>query len=218
MRGKRLIIYDLDGTLADTREDIALAVNHMLREMKCPALAQDRIAGYVGHGLHHLVKSCLKTEDPKQIEKGSKIYRRYYGEHMLDHTRLYPGAREVLDYFKERIQAVITNKPSPFSKDMLHALGVADYFSEIVGGDDGLPKKPNPAAMLAIMKRDEIPPAETLFIGDSRIDIETGRNAGVATVVVTHGFAGEDELKSAKPDGLFKDFRELLAAAKKEGW
>ncbi len=215
---KRLIFYDLDGTLVDTRADIANAVNHMLQEMAAPLLESREVERFVGQGLHHLVKNCLGTDEKKRIEKGSAIYRKYYSGHMLDHTVLYPGVREVLDYFKSRKQAVITNKPNPFSKDILTALGVAPYFVGIVAGDSELAKKPDPEAVLAIMKREKIGAADALLVGDSRIDIETARNAGIAVVVVSHGFAGRDELESARPDAIFRDFTELLETAKKLRW
>ena len=215
---KQLIIYDLDGTLADTRKDIVCAMNHMLREMRAEPLPAKEIEAYVGRGLHHLVKSCLKTEDPKRIEKGAKIYRTYYGEHMLDHTTLYPGAREVVEYFKSRKQAVITNKPDPFSRDLLKALGVADYFVEIVAGNSEYPQKPHPAAVFSIMKREGAAPEGTLMVGDSRIDIETARNAGVETVAIAHGFTPRDELKSLIPGAVVENFQEFLELAKKKQW
>lgn len=214
----KLVLYDLDGTLADTREDIACAANYMLREMGAPELTRDQVACHVGQGLHHLVSGCLGTADKKKIEAGARYYRDYYGRHMLDHTVLYPGAREVLEYFRSRRQAVITNKPNPFSRQILEALGAADFFFQILAGDSGHPHKPDPRAMQYVMQQAPASPAETVFIGDSLIDIQTGRNAGVKTVVVSHGFSAEDELQSAAPDGLFRNFSELLAHARRERW
>jgi phosphoglycolate phosphatase len=215
---KRLVIYDLDGTLVDTRKDIALAVNHMMKVMNRKPLNQTTIEGFVGKGLRQLVKSCLGTEEEKEIEQGTKIYRNYYAEHMLDHTTLYPGALEVLDYFKECLQAVITNKPNPFSHEILKALGIAPYFREIVAGDSDYPKKPDPTAVLSIIQKGGVTPDETLFVGDSVIDIETGRNAGVDTVVITHGFESEEELQSAQPQMIVSDFTEFLKLMREKRW
>jgi phosphoglycolate phosphatase len=215
---KELILYDLDGTLVDTRRDITLSVNHMLAELGKPALAQAEIEGYVGRGLHNLIKKSLKTDDLKLIEKGSKIYRDYYGKHMLDHTALYPHARETLDYFKSRKQAVVTNKPNPFSQDILTALGVAAYFMEIVAGNSGYPIKPDPVAILSMMKKENIPAGAALFVGDSLIDIETARRAGIEIAVITHGFMAADGLKSAAPEFIVADFPEFLDTARKKGW
>lgn len=215
---KRLIIYDLDGTLVDTREDIAHAVNHMLKEMAHKPLPQATIEKHVGRGLHHLVANCLGTRDSKPVEKGARLYRQYYAEHMMDHTQLYPGALDMLNYFKDRLQAVITNKPNPFTEQMLKALGVAKYFSDIVAGDTDFPKKPDPSAVLFILQREKIKSDEALFIGDSLVDIETGRNAGIETVVTCHGFTCEEELQSANPHAVVRDFKELLELIKKKGW
>jgi phosphoglycolate phosphatase len=215
---KRLIVYDLDGTLVDTLEDIACAANHMLRIMQAPAVSPQEVRRHVGRGMHELVKGCLKTEELKRIEYGVKVYCAYYARHMLDHSRLYPGAQAVLDHFKQRQQAVITNKPTPFSHDILKALGVANYFAEIIAGDSGYPKKPDPTSVLSIMKKGLITPTEALLVGDSPIDIEMGRNAGVLTVSITHGLADEDELASAAPDVMVRNFEELLELAKRQEW
>jgi phosphoglycolate phosphatase len=149
---RRLILYDLDGTLVDTLEDITSAANHMLAELRMPPRPAVEIRGDIGRGLHQLVAACLQTDDRRRIEQGTKIYRAYYTQHLTDRSRLYPGVREVLDYFKARQQAVISNKPNPYSRDLLTALGVADYFFEIIGGETPYPKKPNPAFRIAQKK------------------------------------------------------------------
>jgi len=215
---KKLIIYDLDGTLVDTREDIANAANQMLRDLGLETHPQAAIERFVGYGIQHFIGHCMRTEDPKRIEQGLKIYRSHYREHLLDHSRLYPGAKEILEYFKDRFQAVITNKPDPFSKEILEALGVSGYFFYIVAGDSGYPKKPHPASVRDLMRMKKVGPADTLLVGDSLIDLETARNAGVASAMITHGFVSADELKSANPERLFSNFREMLDAAKENQW
>ena len=194
----------------DTREDIAAAANHMLSRFQRPLLSVPEVSRFVGRGLHHLVKSCLRTQDGREIEKGASLYRAFYSEHMLDHSRLYPGVKDILDYFKDQTQIVLTNKPNPFSQKLLESLGIAPYFAEIIAGNSSYPKKPSPEAVLSIMKREKALANETLFIGDSLIDIETARNAGIQVAVVTHGFSDEDELQSAFPDFIVEDFKGLL--------
>lgn len=215
---KKIVFYDLDGTLVDTREDIVLSVRHMLREMSAPPMQPAEIQRYVGRGLYHLVSNCLKTADGKTIEKAGKIYRKFYGEHMLDNSALYPDAKAVLEYFSDRKQAVITNKPNPFAKDMLAHLGVAELFTDIIAGDAEYPKKPDPSSILALLKREKIPAAAALFIGDSLVDIETARNAGIEIAVVLHGFNTEDELQLGRPDLMARDFRELRSKIQNKGW
>ena len=215
---KKLILYDLDGTLADTRRDIIEAVQHMLNVTELPSMEASQIEKYVGLGVHHLISGAMRTEDVKKVEKGIKIYRDYYTAHMLDHTKLYPGAVETLNYFKTRKQAVVTNKPNPYSRDILTALGVEKYFIEIIAADAGAPRKPDPTAVKKLMHIENVSAAETLFIGDSLIDIETAENAGVEIVVLTHGFGAENELKSASPAGVFQDFYRLLEFIKEKNW
>ena len=214
----KLIFYDLDGTIIDTRKDIAQAANYMREQMGMVPLEEKIVERYVGHGLQYLIEGCLETKDQKVIDKGAKHYRRHYEEHMLDHSRVYPGVVEVLEYFKDRHQAVITNKPNPFSDDMLKALKIRPYFKNVIAGNSEFPKKPNPAAILALMKETQSAADETLFIGDSLIDIETCRNAGIKIAVLTHGFNDEDTLKSGRPDFIFADFIELLKTAKQKKW
>ncbi len=215
---KRLIIYDLDGTLVDTLEDITLAANEMLRVMQAPAASPREVRGYVGRGVQQVVKGCLKTDGPAQIEHGIKVFRAFYARHLLDHSRLYPRAKEVLEYFKRRNQAVITNKPNPFAGDILRALGVEQYFVSVIAGESEYPKKPNPTSVQAIMSRCGVKPEETLLVGDSPVDIETGRNAGALTIGLTHGFSDEDELTMAAPDFMARNFEDLLKLAKQQGW
>ena len=218
MSPKRLIIYDLDGTLVDTKQDITEAANAMLSQFGAAPLSQQEVCRFVGSGLRQLIKGCLRIDDTEKIEKGILIYRTYYRDHLLDHTALYPFAREVLEYFKQRNQAVVTNKPNPFSQNILIGLGVADYFLEIVTGDSEYGKKPDPAAVKAIMKKAGVSAEETLLVGDSPIDVETGRNAQILTVGVSQGFSDEQELRGAFPDLFVRNLQEFLEMAKKEGW
>lgn len=215
---KRLIIYDLDGTLVDTGEDIAEAANHMLTELTGAALPSDEVRRCVGQGLHDLVRRCLKTDDEALVERGTTLFGDYYGRHLLDHSRLYPQARQTLDYFRARTQAIVTNKPQPFARDLLAGLGVADYFLEIIAPGSGFLKKPDPAAVHHLMARQRLVAEEVLLIGDSLIDVETGRNAGVLTVVLTHGFQDQEDLAAADPDLLVNNFEELLALARRKTW
>lgn len=215
---KRLIIYDLDGTLVDTLEDLAAAVNEMLRLCQAPPLALSEVRRCVGRGVRELVRRALKTDEAKRLDDGIQVFQAYYERHLLDHTRLYPGAREILEHFKDRRQAVLTNKPNPFSRDIVEALGVAPYLFELVAGDAGFPKKPDPSAVHALMRVAEVSPDETLMVGDSPIDVETARNAGVEAVCLLHGLSDEAELSAASPDVLVRDFAELLALVKARRW
>ena len=215
---KRLIIYDLDGTLVDTGEDIARAVNYMLREMHGAMRPAEEIRRFVGRGLHDLIARCLDTEHPAQIARGTQLFEAHYAAHLTDCSQLYPGVLEMLDALKSRAQAVVTNKPQPFARDLLAALGVAEYFVDIIAGGTTYPKKPDPAAVRALMHRHRVRPEDTVLIGDSLIDVETGKNAGVSTVMMTHGFTSPDELKSGHPEAVVDGFAEFLELARSRGW
>jgi len=215
---KRMIFYDLDGTVIDTRLDICLAANHMRQAMGHAELEHCEIERYVGKGLHYLIGRCLRTQDGKLVEKGAKFYRDHYVEHMLDHSCVYPGVEEFLREFQGRDQAIVTNKPDPFSTDMLRALGILDYFFEVISGNGNYPKKPDPASVQALMRVKGIGTEEALFVGDSPIDIETAKKAGIEIAVITHGFSDVDALNSAHPDLTVTNFKELLDAARQRGW
>lgn len=215
---KKLILYDLDGTLVDTRRDIINSVRYALEKLNGPGLTDDEIKACVGTGLHSLIMQVFRTQDEKLAEKGSKLYREHYTKHMLDYSVLYPGAKEVLEYFKDRKQAVITNKPSPFSQQILEGLGIARYFIAILTGENGIPHKPDPGAIFHLMKKAGASKEEVLFVGDSLIDIETARNAGVEEVMIAQGFNTEATLIAAKPTYLVKNCGELLGLAKEKEW
>lgn len=216
----RLILYDLDGTLVDTLEDITASANDMLAALGLPAVDASSVRGYVGRGVRELVKRCLATDDDTQLERGLRLYREHYGRHLLDHSRLYPGAREVLEHFQRlgRSQAVITNKPDPYSTQILAGLGVAAYFTAIVAGDARYPKKPDPASLRALMERHGAAASDTVFIGDSPVDVEAGRRAGVLTVAMTHGLSDAHELDAAAPDETVESFAALQALAVTQRW
>ena len=218
---KKLIVYDLDGTLVDTLEDLTQAANHMLGQFQKPPLLPADIRRFVGHGVHELVKRCFQTDNPEQIGAGVTIFRAYYAEHLLDQSRLYPNARKVLDYFRQqgRVQVVITNKPTRESERILEGLKVAGYFTQILGAEAGYPRKPDPSVLHALMRRLDLSSEEVLLIGDSVIDVETARNAGCKAVAITHGFGDVGELRRAVPAiGIVNNFRELLVMARKQEW
>ena len=215
---KRLIVYDLDGTLVDTLDDIVAAANHTMAQLKLPPIERDEVRRYVGRGLRELVQKCLDTDDESLVTDAMRIYRKFYGQHMLDHSRPYPGVTDVLNHFRNRRQAVLTNKPDPYATQMVQALGLAPFFASIIAGDTCFPKKPNPASMRALIEEAGASAEEVILIGDSTVDIETARHVGAAVVAVCHGLEDKEALVAAKPDRLVADFRELLALARAERW
>ena len=215
---KRLIVYDLDGTLADTGTDIAQSANHMLKTMERASLEPKAVIPKIGRGLRQLVADCLGTEDDELIERGMKLYREHHAKHLLDHTQLYPSAEALLQHFTGRKQAIITNKPNPFTLQILAGLGVADHFSDVIAGNSDFPKKPDPSGLKSLLTKYRIKPAEAVFVGDSRIDVETARAAGVLAVVVLHGFGERGQLAASGPEQIVRNLEELLDLVRREEW
>jgi len=197
---KHLVIYDLDGTLVDTRKDLVHA------------------NAYVRARLGAEPQRILKGNDPKLVEKVEALFSTYYVHHAYEHSQLYPGAQQLLDYFNGRTQAVFTERPNPFARDLLEALGILSYFLDIIAGDSPYPRKPHPAGALALMAKVGVRPEDTLLIGDSPTDIETGRSAGLFTIAVSHGMTPTAALRQAAPDVLAEDFAHLLKLARRYDW
>jgi phosphoglycolate phosphatase len=205
----QLLIFDLDGTLVDSKLDLALSVNATREQMGLDHLPHDVIATYVGHGVVNLMRRSLGEQATEEtIQRALEIFLTHYREHLLDHTVTYRGVREALEELKGRHLAVLTNKPVRFSQLILDGLGVAQYFRYIYGGNSFEQKKPDPVGVAKLMTDLKIPPRETMIIGDSDTDVLTGRNAGVWTCGVTYGF-GAHTLENAPPDFTIHDLREL---------
>lgn len=205
----KLVIFDLDGTLVDSKEDLAVSVNVMRERMGLPQLPHELIASYVGQGVMVLVRRALGAEaTDEKVEKGMALFLDYYRQHMLDHTTLYPGVRGALEELGDRTLAVLTNKPVRFSREMLERLGVAPLFTAIYGGNSFAQRKPDPVGVKKLMADTEARERQTLMVGDSDTDVLTGRNAGVWTCGVAYGF-GARTLEETPPDFIVGDLRDL---------
>jgi phosphoglycolate phosphatase len=199
-----LLIFDLDGTLVDSRLDLANAVNAMRRHLGMTLLSNERVYSYVGNGAPVLVRRALGEQaTAAELEKALAFFLEYYGAHLLDYTRLYPGVRESLDRFREgsKQMAVLTNKPTAMSREILEGLGVGGHFFRIFGGDSFEQKKPHPIGVEALMREAGMDQASTMIVGDSSVDVATARNAGIACCGVTYGFQPES-LADPAPDLL----------------
>ncbi len=192
----QLVIFDLDGTLIDSRLDLVHSVNATLRHMKRPELPDDVIASYVGDGAPALIGRALGSEagDEKLVRSGLDYFLSYYREHKLDHTHLYDGILEALAALQNhngrpRKMAVLTNKPVHPSRAIVEALGLGGFFSRVYGGNSFPTKKPDPEGAQAILREMGTGPQEAMIVGDSGVDVRTGRNAGTWTCGVTYGFA-----------------------------
>jgi len=204
-------VFDLDGTLIDSKLDLALAVNAALRASGRAELPHERIYGYVGQGAMSLVERAVGDgATQEEVTTAHEFFLAYYRAHMLDNTALYPGVRECLAALESHPMAVLTNKPVRFSREILEGLGIARYFLEIHGGNSFETKKPDPFGMLEILKTFGVPPNQSMVVGDSDIDVKTGRNAGAWVCGVTYGF-GAETLKEFPPDILLDTLADLPA-------
>jgi phosphoglycolate phosphatase len=207
--GIQLVVFDLDGTLVDSKKDLALSVNAMREHMGFDPLPPEAVTSYVGHGVRVLVKRTLGDEaSDGDVEKGLAFFLEYYSHHLLDNTVAYRGVREALESLGNRKLAILTNKSTRFSREIIAGLGLAAYFIAIYGGDSFPLKKPDPMGIKTLMSHLSIPAEKTLMVGDSDTDVLTGRNAGVWTCGVTYGF-GAQALEEVGPDLLLGDLRDL---------
>lgn len=197
-----LLIFDLDGTLVDTREDLTNAVNYALRRLGKPELDVDTVTNNVGDGVRKLIERTFDVQDPELLERGRDYFVEYYQQHLADHTRPYPGIREMLEALRDRKLAVVSNKSQEFTVPLLERLDLARYFEVILGARAGYPPKPDPAAIEAILEKTGVAPQRALIIGDSGNDIRAGKAAGVATCAVTYGYRPADELETLAPDWM----------------
>ena len=212
----RLVIFDLDGTLIDSRLDLVHSVNAALRHIHRPELPEEVIASYVGDGAPILIQRALGGEevDEALVRKGLEFFLSYYREHKLDHTTIYPGIQEALAAIQHsgngipRKMAVLTNKPVNPSRAIVEALGLGGYFSQIYGGNSFATKKPEPEGALKLVSEAGVRPEQAAIVGDSHVDIRTGRNAGLSTVAVTYGFAPHT-LEEEVPDVMVDAPQEL---------
>jgi phosphoglycolate phosphatase len=206
----RALIFDLDGTLIDSKRDLIHSVNAMLREMGRGELAEDTIAGYIGHGAPQLVGSALgKNATTEEVQHGLQFFLGYYEEHKMDTTCAYPGVAETLDELSALPMAVLTNKPVRISMRILESLGLSKYFRAIYGGNSFETKKPDPLGANTILREFSAAPQEALLIGDSEVDIQTARNAGTLAAAVNYGFGIHD--RAANPaDAYLDNFNELV--------
>ena len=214
----RVLIFDLDGTLIDSKRDLIRSVNAMLLEMGREELHEDTISGYIGHGAPQLIARALGNgAAPEERERALKFFLGYYEEHKMDSTCAYPGVVDALEELREFPMAVLTNKPARISVRILQGLGLAKYFRAVYGGNSFETKKPDPLGARKILEELGAAAEETMVIGDSEVDVQTARNAGMLAAAVNYGFGVHD--REAYPADVYLDrlteLARLLGTARK---
>jgi phosphoglycolate phosphatase len=205
-----VLIFDLDGTLVDSKKDLTASVNYIREQFDLPVLTEEEIARFIGNGALMLIRRVLGNQATESnVQAGLQMFLQYYRAHMLDNTRLYPGVRETLDYLADCQLAVLTNKPVHFSCAMLDGLGIYKHFTSVYGGNSFDHKKPNPVGVYRILSDTNGDRERTWIVGDSAVDVLTGRNACIKTCGVTYGYVAET-FKDTPPDFLIDNFTDLL--------
>jgi phosphoglycolate phosphatase len=203
------LIFDLDGTLIDSKRDLIHSVNAMLRELGHGELAEETISGYIGHGAPQLVARALGDEcTERERQRALQFFLSYYELHKMDSTCVYPEVAETLEKLESVPMAVLTNKPVRISVRILDAMGLSKYFRAIYGGNSFETKKPDPLGARTILHELEVEPQEALLVGDSEVDVQTARNAGTLAAAVNYGFGVHD--RGVYPADIYLDrFGEL---------
>jgi len=206
-----LVIFDLDGTLIDSKLDLVHSVNAARGHLGLGPIPEELVSSYVGNGAPVLMRRALGPEASEaDVARALEFFLKYYRAHMLDHTHLYPGVREALDRLLEggAKMAVLTNKPVKFSRSLVEGLGLSGHFFQIYGGNSFEQKKPDPIGIRTLVEESGVPRESTVMVGDSAVDVRTARNAGVVSCGVLYGFQPET-FADEPPDLLVNAMPEL---------
>ena len=209
----KLMVFDLDGTLADTGADLAGSVNRTLQSLGIPARPDTEILGFVGDGVRKLIERSLGDACGDRFDEALKRFGEIYAEHLLDQTTLYPGVPEVLSHFGAKEKVLITNKTRDFTLAICSGLGIAGLFKEIIAGDSNDFMKPDPRLLLPLLGKFGAGPAETLVIGDGVNDILLARNAGARSCAFLNGLGNREKLLRLGPDFTIEKMIDLKEIA-----
>jgi phosphoglycolate phosphatase len=210
----RAVIFDLDGTLADTVPDLAVAVDRTLADLALPPAGEERVRTWVGNGAKVLLERALQQAGaPTLLEQALALFFRHYGSEFTARSRLYPGVGDTLSQLAARglRLAVCTNKPSRFVRPLLLHFGIERHFAAVAGGDDLPVKKPDPAPLHHLARTLALSSGECLVVGDSRTDVAAARAAGMAVAAVRYGYNHGEPIDDSRPDAAVDAFGELTA-------
>jgi phosphoglycolate phosphatase len=204
-----LIVFDLDGTLADTLPDLTAAANFACRRLGLPEHAPEAVRGMIGGGERKLIERLVGPAHQARVDECLALYLDHYTRHNGELTRVYPGVEETLSRLSGKKLAVLSNKLQRLTRQTIESVGLARFFAAIRGGGASLPLKPAPDPLLALTADLGVGPSRSLMVGDKVADIKTGREAGAFTAAVTYGYGDLDSLSAASPDFLLPRFSQL---------
>jgi phosphoglycolate phosphatase len=205
----RAVLYDFDGTLADSFGAITASTNHVRQLHGFPILTEETVREYVGLGLPNLMQTLVPGVD---IEQAVQEYRAHHGSVLQTGTKLLPGVLHTLQTLHQRgiPQAVCSNKRVEFTKQLVREMDLSQYFCEVIGPEDVGHPKPHPAMLLEAVNRLKISVSEAVYIGDMSIDVETAKAAKMQVWIVPDGAKGQYSAEAAGPDRMLKTFTEIL--------
>jgi phosphoglycolate phosphatase len=193
------LIFDLDGTLIDSENDLAFAVNLLRKEYKFNPLSVEEVRSFVGNGAKVLLEKAIPQKKDKMPEMFEK-FSGYYSKCLLNETKPYDGVCQMLESLSDIPKAVLSNKPEIFSKEIIKGLGWEKYFVEVFGGDSAATKKPAPEVLFELIKRTKLNPKKAMMIGDGVNDIKIAKAANINSLAVLYGFTDAQTIRDLKPD------------------
>jgi phosphoglycolate phosphatase len=203
-----LLIFDLDGTLIESKWDIAHSVNFTLNALGLPERPIEEIFGFVGDGVKRLLRLAVGEGNQEKFEEALKVFRGYYLEHCLDRTTFYPGIEPMLEHFAHKQKVIATNKSIEYTRVILNGLG-PQHFTYMVGGDNGFGLKPEPGMLLHIISKMGVSKDRTVLVGDSTNDINGGHNAGIRVCAVGYGMGNRPKMEACQPDWFIETPEQL---------
>lgn len=210
MHNIELIIFDLDGTLVDSSQDIVNAINFMLKGLGLAEKTNQEIISYVGNGVAELIRRSLKEKNIELQDRGFSLFKDYYRAHPVDNTYLYPGVTEVLGHFGDKQKALVTNRNLNSSLVILRKMAIDSYFANVIGDDNISCLKPSRCQFDRLLDKVLIKDKKKIImVGDMDIDILGGKASGVVTCAATYGFGKREDLEKAEPDYMIDNIAEL---------
>lgn len=209
MKNIDALIFDLDGTLVDSLESIAISTNLLFKDFGLKPKTAEELRDFVGGGIEFFLKKVMPKEFHPTVADAALKYHYYYNKEALPKAKMYDGVIDVLNHFKNKPMAIVTNRVYQSAINILEQLNIKDYFQVIVGGDDPKLLKPAPTAILNFLDKYACGSKNSLMIGDMDVDVQAGKNAKVISIGVSYGIGKEQDVKNESPDYLIKDISEL---------